>query len=279
MNMEELIQRYVMSPRYQRLANSSQLSYKHALKTLAKYFGAKDIKKIKRSDFIALQEKMVKTPGLSSLAIRVASVVFEYGVDLDLIPFNPAARIKKPEGGSYEKWTIDDVKKALAECADSKVVTAIALGWYTGQRECDILEMRWRDIEGGYVGTIQNKTKMEMKIRLHPDIISFLMERRGRALDSDFIVSGRKPMTPAAFRARFRRRMDEIGISKTFHGVRKGVACSIAERGGSTKEIAAILGHKTLRMAAYYAEQAEHTILTENAVNQLPSAISARASG
>jgi integrase len=67
--------------------------------------------------------------------------------------------------------------------------------------------------------------------------------------------------------------MKLLGINKTFHGIRKGVACSLAENGRSINEIAAILGHKTIRMAAYYADQASGKRLAENAVSSIVSCV------
>jgi integrase len=65
--------------------------------------------------------------------------------------------------------------------------------------------------------------------------------------------------------------MKDLKMNKTFHGIRKGVACSLAENGRSVNEIAAILGHKTIRMAAYYADQANGKKLAENAVSSMVS--------
>lgn len=269
MTIEQLIRRYVASPRYSNLSISSQEAYKYAMKNLVGFFGDKDIAKIKRSDFVVFQEKRANTPGMANLCCRVASVIFEYAVDIDLLPFNPAARIKKLPEGSRTKWTPKEVSAGIAGAPDRAVAIAIALAWYTGQRESDILQMRWSDIEDGYMKVIQKKTGLEMRIKLHPDLVLFLEGMRDGAADTDYIVSGTKPLSCAAFRGRFRRRMDNIDIFKTFHGVRKGVASSVAEKGGTTKEIAAILGHKTLRMAAYYSDQADHTVLAESAVDNL----------
>jgi integrase len=94
---------------------------------------------------------------------------------------------------------------------------------------------------------------------------------RGVEPDDYFIVSGKNPISEQAFRGRFSRAMEKLGIHKTFHGIRKGVASMLAENGRSTTEIAAILGHKTTRMAEYYAEQACGKKLASNAVDNLTS--------
>lgn len=270
MTFEQIARRYSTSTRFTKLAESSKESYSYAIDVAVEFFGKKPIAEIRRSDFIRLQTEKAKTPGMTNLVIRVCSVIFEFAVDLDLIPFNPAAGVKKEKGGSHVRWETDEVTKAVN--AGLRVTsTAVALAWYTGQRECDILEMRWRDIKDGYLCVTQQKTGVEMQIKLHPDIIAFLAKQRGNEPDHCFIVSGFKEMSGAAFRGMFRRHMRKIGIDKTFHGIRKGVASSLAEGRATTKEIAAIMGHRTTKMAEYYAEQANQKRLTENAVSQLVS--------
>lgn len=270
MKVEALIRKYTASPRYKKLTERSRVTYTYALELIAKSFGTTPVKDIKRSDVIRLQTELESTPGTSTLVVRVFSVLCQYAMDLDLIPFNPASKIKKAEGGSHKKWTPEHVEQAI-RLGDRKVSVAVALAWYTGQRESDILNMRWADIRDGYVSLIQQKTKLEMKIKMHPDLVRYLQSVRGDAPDDHYIVSGAARMSGAAFRNIFRRRMDKVESDGVFHGIRKGVASSLAERGRSLNEIAAIMGHKSLRMAAYYAEQANGTVMAESAVNALPS--------
>ena len=63
----------------------------------------------------------------------------------------------------------------------------------------------------------------------------------------------------------------KAGISKTFHGIRKGVGAFLAESGASTHGIKAFLNHKTLRMAELYTEEADNTKLISAAVRAMPS--------
>lgn len=149
----------------------------------------------------------------------------------------------------------------------------MALAWYTGQRESDILNMRWSDFKDGYINVIQQKTNLEMKIKAHHDLAAYLKSVKGDEPDDYFMVSGAKKMNPSTFRMRLKRRTDSANIDKVFHGIRKGVACSLAENGTPINEIAAIMGHKSLRMAAYYAEQASGDRLRENAVTGLVAVI------
>jgi integrase len=133
--------------------------------------------------------------------------------------------------------------------------------------------MQWKDFDGQYIAVVQAKTKLEMKIKAHPDLISYLESIREDSAPTDFIVSGKKVFQSSAFRGMLKRRLDALGIHKVFHGIRKGVASSLAENRAPLSEIAAMMGHKSMRMAAYYAEQANNKVLTDHAVDSLPSCV------
>lgn len=273
MTLDQLFEGYSKSQGYNDLAARSKESYGYCANALIKHFGDKPVEAMRRSDFIKFQNDHAAKPAFANLAVRVASIMFAYAVDLDILPANPVARLKKLKTGSHTKWTLDEVK-AMISIDDRKISTAVALAWYTGQRESDILSMRWASYSDGYISVTQQKTGLEMKIKAHPDLVEYLSKVRGDEPDSYYIVSGATKMSGPAFRNMLKRRTNKLNIDKVFHGIRKGVACSLAENGRPISEIAAIMGHKSMRMAAYYAEQASSTKLTENAVSNLSSTIS-----
>lgn len=272
MTFEKLFADYMKSPGFTKLAVRSKVIYIGSAARLSKHFGSANIKKLKRSDFIRLQNENAKSPASANLLIRVASVVFSYALDMDIVPNNPVSRLKKLKIGSHEKWTPEEVRSVIA-LGDRKISTAVALAWYTGQRESDILSMQWKDFDGDYIAVVQAKTKLEMKIKAHPDLVAYLASIRGDACPTDFIVSGKRVFQSSAFRGMLKRRLDAMNIDKVFHGIRKGVASSLAENRAPISEIAAMMGHKSMRMAAYYAEQANNKVLTDNAVGSLPSCV------
>lgn len=272
MTFKELFESYVKSPGFRKLSTRSKQMYMYVGERMSEYFGDRIVKNIRRPDLLTFQNESADKPAYSNLALRVASVIFAYALDMDMIDHNPAARIKKLKGGSHVKWTPEEVKEVVA-LRDRKISTAVAIAWYTGQREGDILSMRWKDFDGEYISVIQQKTNLDMKIKAHPDLIQYLNGLRGTDPDDYYIVSGKDKMGSSAFRNMLKRRTDKLNISKVFHGIRKGVASNLAEKGRPISEIAAILGHKTMRMAAYYSEQASTKTLTENAVSAMESCV------
>lgn len=272
MTFDKMFDEYTRSPQFSKLSVTSKKLYLYAGRCLGEFLKKKAVRDIKRSDILKFQQDTADRPAFSNMTIRVASVVFAYAVDMDMIDHNPASRVKKLKTGSHVKWTVDEVKAVIA-LHDRKISTAAALAWYTGQREGDVLNMRWRDFDGEYVSVRQQKTGLEMKIKVHPDLAGYLARIRNLEPEENYIVSGATRMNGPAFRGMFKRRTTKLGIDKVFHGIRKGVASSLAENGSPISEIAAIMGHKSIRMAAYYAEQAESKILTDNAVGNLASCV------
>lgn len=270
MNFRSLFDAYIKSTQFRDLSVRSKQLYMYYGDKMAAYFRDTPVRGIKRSMLLKYIDDHADHPAQTNLAIRVVSVVFGYAVNMEHVDFNPASKIKKLKIGSHTKWTPGEVKAVIA-LHDRKVSTAVAIAWYTGQRESDILGMRWRDYDGEYISVRQQKTGLEMKIKAHKDLVSLLAAIKGEP--DDFIVSGKKRMSGAAFRNMLKRRTHKLNIEKVFHGIRKGVASSLAENGRSMSEIAAILGHKSIRMAAYYAEQADNKRLTDTAVDSLTSCV------
>lgn len=272
MTFEKLLAEYTKSPRFRKLGERSKQSYMYCGERLSNHFGNISVDKIRRADILRYQNEHGDKPAYANLAMRVASIVFSFGLDMDYVQFNPASRIKMLPIGSHTKWEVSEVRQVIA-LHDRKISTAVALAWYTGQREGDILNMRWSDYDGEYIRVVQEKTKLEMKIKAHPDLIKYLDSIRGDAVPSDYIVSGSGKMSSQAFRNMLKRRTQKLNIKKVFHGIRKGVASSLAEQRAPLNEIAAIMGHKSIRMAAYYSEQANNKVLTDNAVDTIVSCV------
>ena len=270
MTFDELFKDYSNTDAYKKLSVASWRGYAYGAKNLSHFFKDRDATKLRRSDFIKMKDEMSNRPGSANLVLRVASILYGHALDRDLIAANPVANMKKNKLQGHEKWNPEEVRKLISE-ADERISIAVALAWYTGQREGDILAMRMGDYTDGYIALTQSKTKTEMKIKVHPDLEAILSAIASKRSPEDYIVSGTKIMGDSNFRKLFASESKRLGVEKVFHGIRKGVASSLAENGRPISEIAAMLGHKSIRMAAYYAEQADSTKLAESAVSNLTS--------
>lgn len=227
--------------------------------------GNVEVTKIRRPQIIRAHDAMGDTPGKATFFACVASAFFNYTLDMGYTTENPAVRIKKTKSKSIPRWSLDDIYRVI-HLNDRIVSTAVCLAWHTGQRGGDVLKLKWQDISGEFLHLTQEKTGTKMKIKINPSLQKYLSKV---PKTGDYIVSGKNKMSTEAFRGMFKRRLATLGIDGSFHGIRKTVACTLAERGASTNEIASLLGHKTLAMAELYTKQANSERMTSSAVDLL----------
>lgn len=271
MKVKDVVKEYRASKAFRALSDSSKRQYEDALLKAVKLFGESDVTKVRRSDLLGIMEDMSATPAMANRFARVVSVVFSFALDHDYVQGNPAARLKKHKIGTWSKWYPDEVIKVI-RLNERIVSTAVALAWYTGQREGDVLRMKWSDITGNFIKVKPQKTDRKKDrfqlIELHSDLATYLegLPRKGK-----YICFDGEPLSDAAFRARFKKVTATVGIDKTFHGIRKGVGAFLAESGATTHGIKAFLNHKTLRMAELYTDDADNTKLISAAIKAMPS--------
>jgi Phage integrase family len=90
-----------------------------------------------------------------------------------------------------------------------------------------------------------------------------------------------EPFSLSGFTNWFRARCQEAGLPLGYsvHGLRKAMCRRLAEAGCTEKQIAAISGHKTLRMVQHYTAAADQKSLARAAIERLPSSPIRRAIG
>lgn len=82
-----------------------------------------------------------------------------------------------------------------------------------------------------------------------------------------------KPFTGAGFGNAFRDWCDAAGLKdRSAHGLRKFAARRLAEAGCTTKQMAAITGHKTLSEVERYTASADQERMAREAISRLITA-------
>ena len=266
MKIEEVVTRFMASGNFLKLALRSQTQYINGLKTFEAYFGGRDIESIRRSEIIAVNDSLFSKPGKAFQFVKTTSVLFSYALDMEFVTANPCNKIKIHKMEPIPRWEISQIKKAIS-INHRTVRTAVALSWYTGQRQGDVLSMKWSDITNGDTLNVkQSKTGKIMQIKIHPNLKAILdaIDDRG-----EYIVSKDRRIHANTFRSCFTRHTKKVGITLPFHGIRKTVAATLAENGRSANEIAALLGHNTLAMVTLYTKEANATKMIASAVDSM----------
>ncbi|NOU07396.1 MAG: tyrosine-type recombinase/integrase, partial [Hyphomicrobiaceae bacterium] len=82
-----------------------------------------------------------------------------------------------------------------------------------------------------------------------------------------------RPIRPERLSKDMRRHLNQIGLPHLhLHGLRHAAGAALADAGCSSKEIAAVLGHKTLQMVEKYTKGAEQRRLADQAIVKLQKA-------
>ncbi|MGB0626389.1 MAG: site-specific integrase [Alphaproteobacteria bacterium] len=186
-----------------------------------------------------------------SHAIRIA--MSEWGFNL---PGNPAANLRKPPQpkGRTRRLEGDEEARLMMSCQASSnpfLQPLVVLAIETAMRRGELLSLRWDHVElnKSYVHLPMTKNGDSRDVPLSPKARQ-TMEALPRSLSGVVI-----PIHPEALKGlwnRATRRADITGLR--FHDLRHEATTRLFEKGLGMMEVAAITGHKDLRMLQRYVQ-------------------------
>jgi integrase len=268
-----LVADFYGSTEFANLKPASQASYRTVIDPIVQIDGhrlVRDLPADKARKII--REIGEKRPGMANLTRAVLRRVFAFAMDVGLRNDNPFDRVPRYKLGTHHTWT--DVELTAFEerwplGTRERLVYALLL--FTGQRAGDVVRMRRSDISNGAIHVVQGKTGAELYVALHP-----ALERALKAGPSDGVYligdkSGR-PIQRARASYLIAAAAKQAGLPShcVAHGLRKAALRRLAEHGSTSKQIAAVSGHRTLGEIERYTRQADQKRLAKAAIDQLP---------
>ena len=213
---------------------------------------------------------------LASLSHAFSMAVREWG----WLEVNPVKRVTRPKTprGRVRFLSEDELGRLMAACNESAhpyIKTIVVMAIATGMRRGEILGLTWSavDFERSRVTLEHTKNGERRVVPLAPVVIAALREHgRVRRLDTDLLFPGRQ--TDAGTVGPVNIRKAWLTVSKAaqledfkFHDLRNTTASYLAMNGASMREIADVLGHKTMAMVKRYTHLSEaHTASVVNAM-------------
>jgi enterobacteria phage integrase len=267
-----LVLGFYQSSAFSNLAPSSQQRYRLVLDKFAAEDGHRLVRDMPRRVAISIIEEIgEKTPGMANLSASVLRRLFAYAIKKELRKDNPFSAIEPYKLGSHHTWTEDEIA-AYRETwpIGTRERFAFDLLLYTGQRVGDVAGMRHTDIRDGAIHIVTEKTEAELSIPIHPDLLTSIeaCPSHGPTL----IGYNGRPISGQALGVFLQRAAHAAGLPKRCkpHGLRKSHMRRLAEYGSSSKEIASMSGHRTLREIERYTAKADQTRLALAAVARIP---------
>ena len=267
----DIISRYRASPEFKRLAPLTRESYRGSLDLLDRTFANDPIADIDVAWLYEVRDAMADTPRAADKMLTMLSILLNYAIARGFRQDNPARHVKKLRGGkSFEPWTEAAIERFRAD-ANPRMVWAMELALFTGQRRSDVLAMRWNHIEDGLIEVAQQKTGERLLIPVHPQLADVLAGIPRKGLVIVHREDGR-PYSGTGFASIFHREKKRLGLAALqFHGLRHTAGQRLAEAGCSDREIMAILGHRTASMVTRYTRRADQKRLAKAAIVKLES--------
>lgn len=233
------------------LAPRSQSDYLRHIAVLRRVFGHRIATELEPKDFGPfLQVKKGKFQRVKQLA--VLSAAFTQAVSFWYwIPRNVLRDVKRPKSKPRDRLVLPEEFAAVRALAHYRIQLAMDLAVMTGQRQGDLLGLKWVDIKGMELHVEQTKTGKRLAIGITPDLEAVLDKCWQLPSRGQYVLSpqrGGDRYTGEGFRAMWQRNMRKYvaggGTRFTFHDLRALAATRCA-----SPEIAMrLLGHTNISM-------------------------------
>jgi integrase len=263
-----LITEFYASRAFRDLKTSSKQTYRAALEPLAKVHGHRTAKITHRQAAKLIADIGETKPSMANLTKRVLQAVYKYAVKASWVDANPIIGIDPFKTGTHHTWTEGELQTFEKRWPlGTRQRLAYALLLYTGQRVGDVAKMNRGDVVGTELHVIQQKTGTELHLPFVAEIQKALLAYPAKGLTLIGREDG-KPMTRAGLTRFMSDAIAEAGLSAkcVSHGLRKAAMRRLAEAGKTTKQIAAVSGHKSLREVERYTDAAEQRRLAQDAM-------------
>jgi integrase len=270
----EVIRAYVVSPKFDALAQSTRNSYRHLLSLAERpdTLGALPVDVIRPALVQAFLDGFADRPGQQRCAQTALKALEKWALVRDLLPYPITIGTQAPGGtGGHVPWTEDQV--ALAEKhARPHLARAITLAANTGQRGSDLVRMRWTDIEevNGRPGinVTQQKTGLVIWVPFTQQLMAAVASWERRPgfilLKEDGHPFTRQQLSDQWLRERDTR-LNLLPLSTAglvMHGLRGFAVVRLRRAGANTGQIADMVGMSEQMVKRYsrFSRQRENAL-------------------
>ncbi|KPQ06157.1 MAG: Site-specific recombinase XerD [Rhodobacteraceae bacterium HLUCCA12] len=265
-----LIEAYLGSPDYARMAPSSRAVWRRSLDRISQERGKGMLRDL-RADHLRKDIRNF-TPGAASNRLKAWRSILRFAVDEGMIAADPSTGLRKPRGEvrPHRQWTADEIEGYRQHWpAGSPERVAFEVIYWTGARCVDAARLGWQMVDAdGWLGYTQAKTKgpATCPVRLLPAWAQSMAADHAHflaALPSDrlqwIVTRTGKPRSVQVLSHFISRAANLAGLADdcTAHGLRKARAAELAEAGATASQIGAWTGHRSLSEVAHYTRSAD----------------------
>jgi len=262
-----LIVSYMKDAAFRDLRKTSKAGYTSRLNAIRREHGDRSVAGLNRARIETMLAVYDDRPASKLDTLKKLRILTKHAIKIGWIGADPTAGIRRVKGGEIRSWTDDEILQFQTRWQiGTKQRTAFALMLYTGQRRSDVHRMTWQDIshKTGRISVIQQKTGAKIQVPLHRNLLQVLEQSRHNHVTIINTEFG-KPFTVDGFSDFMRDAITAAGLPLDCqpHGLRKAAGRRLAEAECTTKQIMAILGHKSIAEERYTREADQIRLATD----------------
>lgn len=266
----KLIADYYSSVDFQNLKPNSRKAYRIVLDPLSRMHGHRIVKEMARDNARKIIEGVGK-PGMANLTRAILAKLMSFAVVNGWRNDNPVTGIKPYKIGTRHTWTDEQLtayEKRWPIGTQERLDFASL--FYSNQRGGDVVKLLRPARKAKSIKLVQEKTGTELIIPIHPEWRRIINKTPSRGLSLIGDARGR-PIKRPMLTLRIAKAAKAAGLPPECkaHGLRKALMRRLAERGKTSKQIAAMSGHKTLREIERYTEAASQARLAVEAMSDV----------
>jgi integrase len=275
-----LITDFTNSTEWNELSPKTQQLWRPLLARVEDAWSSLSVAGVKPRHVLALRDSYADRPGAANNLMRALSSMMTWSIPQGWRETNPCADLRKLKVGSgYEPWTWREIEH-FHKHARVDLWHGAAIALYTGQRQADVIAMKWNDIDRALIAVVQEKTGKRLWIPMHENLRVLLAEIP-RVSITILTSSRRVPWTSDGFRHVWADQLASPIMAplrerrRVFHGLRKSAVVFLLEAGCSDAEVSAITG-QSREMVEHYAREVNQRKLAATAILKWQAATQTR---
>lgn len=198
---------------------------------------------------------------------------FTWAIEVNLVSINPTTGVKLLKGENddigFHTWTEEELTRFEDHWPrGTRERLAFDLLLYTGFRRGDAVRVGRQHLRDGIITVRTEKTGDEVFIPILPPLAASIAATKTGDLTFLVTESG-QPWVKESFGNWFRQVCRQAGCPGSAHGLRKAGATRAAQHGATERQLMAIFGWSTGKMATHYTRAADRKRLAQEAVRML----------
>lgn len=259
-----LVETWQSSPEWAAMASTTREDWTRYAGRIRAAWGPLEVRGIEPQHVLALRDAYRETPAAANNMLRCLSSMLAWSVPRAWRRDNPCREIPMlPSGEGYPPWSEAEIAHALATLRPD-LARVVALALYTGQRQGDVLALRWDALRAGRIHMVQGKTGKPLSLPVHSRLRPVIASAPRTAVTIATNASGR-PWTPDGFKSSWNKHRP--AGAPPFHGLRKSAVVMLLEAGCTDAETAAITG-QSREMVEHYARRVSQSRLADVAMRK-----------